>query len=399
MFRFKNINRCDLFVALNILYSMQGLLYPQGAINQILQVAIIVWGLMISSKYFLGIFKQTKLLKATSALVFIYSVYGVILILFGNSLIEHIPDAPARYIYLQVSLRSLLKIYVFYYYANKGFLTSLRIRVYAAMLLFSLVPNYYYQQAHIMTLYDRDEVTNNMGYTFLAIIPMLFFFNKKQFLQYFLLAIALLYIVFAMKRGAIAIGFVATVALILSNLFSNDNKHKFLSILFTVSLIVGAVFVTFYMMSESAYFVHRVEQSLSGDSSGRDNIYDTLWRNFLNEPNVFYLLFGRGADGTWSIVGNYAHQDWLETLCNNGIVGCVILFRFYLRFFIDAYRSRNLFSMNFFIAYMTLFFVSFSKTLFSMSIQEIELSISILIGFFTYRICRPYKEIAEEEIV
>ena len=159
MFRFKNINRCDLFVALNILYSMQGLLYPQGAINQILQVAIIVWGLMISSKYFLGIFKQTKLLKATSALVFIYSVYGVILILFGNSLIEHIPDAPARYIYLQVSLRSLLKIYVFYYYANKGFLTSLRIRVYAAMLLFSLVPNYYYQQAHIMTLYVRLRIT------------------------------------------------------------------------------------------------------------------------------------------------------------------------------------------------------------------------------------------------
>lgn len=399
MLGFRNLNRCDLFVALNILYSMQGLLYPQGAINQILQVAIIVWGLIISSKYFLGFCKQAKLLKATSALIFMYCVYGVILILFGNSLIEHIPDAPARYIYLQVSLRSLLKIYVFYYYASKGFLTSSRIRVYAAILLFSLVPNYYYQQAHIMALYNRNEVTNNMGYTFLAIIPMLFFFNKKQLLQYCLLAVALLYIVFAMKRGAIAIGIVATVSIIGSNLFSNDNKHKFLSILFTIALIVGTVYVTFYMMSESAYFVHRVEQTLSGDSSGRDNIYDTLWHYILNEQNIFYILFGRGADSTWAVVGNYAHQDWLETLCNNGLIGGVILMCFYLRFFRDAYRSRNLFSMNFFIAYMILFFISFSKTLFSMSIQDIEISISILIGFFTYWICRPYKEITEEEIV
>lgn len=384
MLGLKKLNRCDIYIALNVLYSMQGLLYPSGAINQILQLVIILWGLVISSQYFFGSFHQTKLLKAISALVAMYCLYGGALILFGNPLLELMSHLPSNYIYLQVSLRSLLRIYVFYHYTRVGYLTSHRIRVYAIVLLLTLIPQFYFQQAQIMLEFDREEVTNNIGYTFLSIIPTLFFFNKKPLLQYLLLAITMLYIVLAMKRGAIAIGVVAVLALIWPNINSKESKHRFWAILFTIALIAGTVVVVSNMMSESDYFAYRVEQTISGDSSGRDSLYSSLWPQLVTEPNLFYFLFGRGADSTWALVGNYAHQDWLETLCNNGLIGCLILFGFFFCFLQEALHSKTVFTKNYFSAYMILFFIVFAITLFSMSIQSMEVPTSLSLGFFTY---------------
>lgn len=51
MFGLKKLNRCDVYLALNLLYSMQGLLYPSGAFNQMLQLIIIIWGLVVFMRY------------------------------------------------------------------------------------------------------------------------------------------------------------------------------------------------------------------------------------------------------------------------------------------------------------------------------------------------------------
>lgn len=397
MFGFKKLNRCDVYLALNLLYSMQGLLYPSGAFNQMLQLIIIIWGLLVFMRYIAVPARQTKFLKATSVLVFMYCLYGGILIVFGNPLLEHIPNLPAKYIYLQSSLRSLLRIYVFFQYASVGYITASRIRVYAMVLLLSLIPQFYYQQDQIMLASDREEVTNNMGYTFLSIIPLLFFFTTKPLVQYSLLAITMLYIIISMKRGAIVIGSLTVIALIWSNLFSKDSKHKIWSLLFAVVLVVATVVVVSNMMAEGGYFAYRVEQTLSGDTSGRDEIYETLWAGIIEEPNLFYMLFGRGGNGTWAVAGDFAHQDWLETLCNNGLVGGLILLGFYYRLLMDAFSSKSLFSKNYFIAYLVLFFIAFSKTLFSMSIQSMEVSLSLLLVFFNFKLnqlnkCRLYKK-------
>ena len=80
------------------------------------------------------------------------------------------------------------------------------------------------------------------------------------------------------------------------------------------------------MMSNSEYFVSRYEQTLEGNTSGRNDIYENLWNTLLLEPNPLYFYLGRGANSTLNIVGNGAHQDWLETFCNNGLLGVIILF-------------------------------------------------------------------------
>ena len=373
-----------MFVALNIIYLMQGLLYPQGPINQIIQLLMIIWGLVVSLRYLFRPQKNPKLLKATSLLLIMYCVYGCIEILFGNPLLHHIPELPAKYIYLQMSLKSLLNIFVFYHYSSNGQLTSMRICVYATIILLTLIPKYYYQQAQIMLLSEREEVTNNMGYTFLALIPAYFFFNKRTILQYILLTVTLLYIIMAMKRGAILIGVLAAIILVFSNVTSGNRKQKRISLVFSTFLIIAVAIFVINLMNNSAYFAQRIEQTIAGDSSGRDDLYKNLWDMLLSEQNIFYILLGRGADSTWALVGNYAHQDWLETFCNNGLIGVIILFYFYYLFFIAAYYSKKYLSRNYFFAFMTLFIIAFSKTLFSMSIQSMEVAISMVLGYLLY---------------
>ena len=260
----------------------------------------------------------------------------------------------------------------------------MRICVYATIILLTLIPKYYYQQAQIMLLSEREEVTNNMGYTFLALIPAYFFFNKRTILQYILLTVTLLYIIMAMKRGAILIGVLAAIILVFSNVTSGNRKQKRISLVFSTFLIIAVAIFVINLMNNSAYFAQRIEQTIAGDSSGRDDLYKNLWDMLLSEQNIFYILLGRGADSTWALVGNYAHQDWLETFCNNGLIGVIILFYFYYLFFIAAYYSKKYLSRNYFFAFMTLFIIAFSKTLFSMSIQSMEVAISMVLGYLLY---------------
>ena len=384
MFGLKNINRCDVFIVLNILYSMQGLIYSPGFVNRLLQLMIIVWALFVSIKYLFGYNSNSKLLVATSWLVFMYTIYGGILLIYGNTFISYINELPPRYIYLQVSLRSLLPIYVFYNYAYKGYLSSDRIRLYGIILLIALVPVFYFQQSQIMLQLDRDEITNNMGYSFLSLLPLYCFYYKNNILQYILLSIALLFIIMAMKRGAIVISVICIGLIIYGNLFVGDNKRKIFNLFLSSIVVVGAIYFILHMLATSDYFALRLEQTLSGNSSGRDDLYNDILQSVKQENNVFYLLFGRGADSTWGVAGNYAHQDWLETLCNNGLIGVFLLFNFYFSLFRNMYFSRKLFIKPLYISYMILFITSFSKTLFSMSIQNMDIAQSLLIGYFSY---------------
>lgn len=140
------------------------------------------------------------------------------------------------------------------------------------------------------------------------------------------------------------------------------------------------------MMNNSAYFMARIEQTLEGDASGRDVIYGTLWNTLLLESSPFYFYFGRGADSTLRVAGAFAHQDWLETFCNNGLLGIIILLGFFYAFGKNAWKSRNVFPGMMFYSFITLFIIIFSKTLFSMSIQELDVSESMLMGYFAFEL-------------
>jgi hypothetical protein len=189
-----------------------------------------------------------------------------------------------------------------------------------------------------------------------------------------------------MKRGAILIGAVGTMILLYSNLKNSSRKIKFLFAILTTVIIVGISKYIDYMMSHSEYFMLRYEQTLEGQTSGRDVIYGSLWHTLLSEPAPLYFYLGRGAESTLRIIGKFAHQDWLETFCNNGIIGVIILFVFFYTFGKNVWKSKLYFSRMMFFSFVTLFIITFCKTLFSMSIQNLDLSITMLIGYFAFEL-------------
>ena len=388
---FKNFNRCDFYILVWALYYLQGVLYSPGMINKLLQLVMIFLSGIETIKL-LSIRVQSPIVKSTLCLVLMYCIYGIWIILFGN-----VPNkygwSPSTYIYLQTSLNSLLPIFMFYNYSRKGLLNERKIIIYTIIFLLVTIVSYFKNKYLVMSKLDRDEITNNIGYNFVSLLPLLFFYYKKPLLQYILLGVCGVFILMGMKRGAILTGGLSIVIFLYSNLKGTSRKRKTITLILSIGIIIGAVYYVSNMLQTSDYFLHRIEQTAEGDSSNRDIIYVSIWEAFLNEPNPLYFLFGHGANSTISVCGYFAHQDWLETIYNNGILGGVILLAFFMAFGLTIHKQRHRFPPYMFYSFLILLFISFSKTMFSMSIQDILPPQSLLLGYFAYWSTRPKEEV------
>lgn len=315
------------------------------------------------------------------------------IIIFGSDVVFHDGSRPSNYVYLQTSLNSLLPIFLFYNYSRKGLLNERKIIIYTIVFLVVTIVSYFKNKYYVMTELDREEITNNIGYEFVSLLPLLFFYYKKPLLQYLLLGICGVFIINGMKRGAILIGGLSIIIFLYSNTNGASLKKKVINTVFAIGILIGAVYYVADMLQTSDYFVQRLEQSFEGNSSGRDIIYASIWDAFIYESNPLYFLFGHGAYATIGVAGNFAHQDWLETIYNNGVLGGIVLLTFFIVFTKTVYKQRRRFPSYMYYSFFTLLFVCFSKTVFSMSIQEFDLSQSILLGYFTYWSTRPKEEL------
>lgn len=379
MFKINNLKICDFFVGMWGLYYLQGILYPSGIINQVLQLVMICFGLHATIKC-LPQKNMPQLLKATLCLIVMYVIYGGIIILFDDGI-----SVVSNTYYLKNSFNSLLPIFFFYFYSKQnGILNETRIRYYC---LFCTMISIFVFMNFGQTLANdigADEVTNNMGYMFVSLIPMLYFFYRTPLIQYILLLISLFFVILGMKRGAIMIGAISMFIFWVSGMKAGGKKRRTITFLLTVAFVAVATLYVGYMIDNSQYFSQRIEQTINGDASNRDFIYGSIWNASINESNLFNILFGHGANSTVRQCGTFAHQDWLETLYNNGLCGVLILASFYIVFLKTVLKSKRHLPSQYYYCFLTLFVMSFLKTLFSMSIQDMNISQSMLIGYFAY---------------
>lgn len=391
----KRINQCDVFVGLWCIYMSQEVLYSPGIINQMIQLVMLLWSLTALFGYIIkpSNYLYSPILKATFLLIVMYTLYGTIHTMYDKPI-----NGQYTYYYLQSALNSLAPIFLFYEFTMNGKLTSDRIRIYLPILVVVCILLYYKTENQVLLQKGGEEITNNAAYYFLPLIPFLFFYSKKPILQFALLGLILLYVFMGMKRGAILIGVLGTMVLLYANMKITSRGTKFLFAILTITIVVGISRYIDYMMNHSAYFMARVEDTLEGKTSGRDVIYGTLWNTLLSESSPFHFYLGRGAESTLKIIGKYAHQDWLETFCNNGLAGVLILCFFFYTLGKTSWKSRLYFSEMMFYSFITLFIIVFSKTLFSMSIQNLELFSTMLIGYFAYWMTQTLDKVEEQEM-
>lgn len=380
------LNICTLYILLWCLYYLQGIVYASGsAISQMILLLL----MLISGYYFIKVNTEYKIpgfLKVLNLFIGVMTIYGIVLFLDPTPIYFDftLTERASKIEFLKTLYISLLPIYPMYAFSKQNILKIETIQALTIILIISTTLSYFRaeQQALQEALEvgsTREEFTNNTGYNFLHIFPLLFFWNKKTILQYALLAYLFIFIIMGMKRGAILIGAICLLWFIYRAYKSSTRKQRLLLIILTaIGLIAGGIYISdFYNNSE--YFQYRVEQTLEGNSSGRDDVYSTLWSYFINQDSILNIFVGNGAMETINISGNYAHNDWLELLTCQGLLGIIIYIAYYISLYTTFRRNRNN-SLIYNILGMCLL-IMFASSIFSMSYNSLSLSITLCLGY------------------
>lgn len=376
---------CNLYIAL---WMLQWLNYALEVYSSSLSVTILVflfvWSLVCAYKVLIQ-GNIDKLMKWFTALFVFFSVYGLIRVIGGKyySLFYTLANnevGPREY--LIAYWQSLLPIFAFYYYTLKGQLTEETIKKWIIVFMAVATVSFFGEQTRRMAALvtaNYDGVTNNMGYAFLSIIPALAFLYKKPFLQYVSLAYCMFFIILGMKRGAILIALICLVYFLWKSRMASEKKAGRTFILGVALLVIGVFFVS-ELLQTNAYFSDRINDTLEGNDSGRSNIYQLMWDYFIHKTSLFQMIFGTGADGTILMIGQAAHNDWLEILVDLGLVGAIC----YLIYWLNFYKKwRCLIKSHSFYAFPIglLAIILFMKSLFSMSINDMTVPLTCVFGF------------------
>ncbi len=382
-------NPCNVYISLLAFYSMQGTIIHTGGtiISQLILLSTMLMGLYFTFKTFF-IKDKPIYFNGLNLLFFTLVIYGVFLLISDHHYViqaKLFDNEVSKSSYLKNIFLSFPNIYTFYYFSRKGFLTDDHLRkwilVFFGIAIFRFFDNQIAAiQADLINGNDVEEITNNMGYLFVALIPSIALFKRNVRLQYCLLIICMAFIVFGMKRGAIIVGVVSMLYFLYFNLKYNNQVPKGKVIFLSFLIIIAAYFLTNYMMETSDYFLSRIEATKEGNSSGRNKIYEYFWNHFKNETNIFKFLFGNGANATLGIYINYAHNDWLELAINQGLFGIIVYMIYWLFFLLTIKSIKHNQTAK---LVLTLIFISyFIETLFSMSYTEYSMVPSTVFGYY-----------------
>lgn len=382
-------NPCNFYILLLAFYSMQGTIIPTGGsvLSQIIAFITMSMGLYYTVKT-MQMNDKPFYFKGLNLLFFILVVYGVILLFSDHQYLvkaKLFDNEVSKSSYLKSLFFSFPNIYTFYYFSKKKFLTESLLRKWMIAFVGIAIFRFFdYKLTSLQTMLlngdDTEEITNNMSYIFVALIPGIVLFKDNIRIQYSLLVICMAFVMIGMKRGAIIVGVVCLIYFLYFNYKYNDKVSKGKVVFFSILIVTAAYLITENMMELSDYFMSRIAQTKEGYSSGRNEIYEHFWNHFKNEMDTFKFLFGNGANATLDIGINYAHNDWLEIAINQGVLGLVVYAIYWLCFWRTIRTINNMKSAK---LVLSLTFISyFIMTLFSMSYTEYSYYSCTVFGYY-----------------
>lgn len=337
------------------------------------------WKLMFLGVAFLSIGQNLNNLTSLEKSIIVFLLFHLVYFFASYFWL----DNPSTTLIGNISV-SLSAIPLFMTLGRKGVMNSRFYSVATIMLLLSALV--YYKTMEIEYIANliggNEDITNNASVAFLCILPLIFVL-KNRYLSYGVLLVCVYFILDAAKRGNI----ISAVPVLLLFIFSTFRTKA-------ISIYEKAIFLAFCLVAaswgikqyeENEYLQKRIEQTMDGYSSGRDKIYENAWNVYSESENVKNLIFGYGFQATFynEQIGNYAHNDWLELLVDNGIIGAL----FYLSIFIlliKMIRSEKDLQKRFLL--MSIVSIWFLKSLFSMTYTgETTFILFLMFGFISQR--------------
>lgn len=328
-------------------------------------------------------YKTPPLFKGLNIFLLLLVIYGLILIISGKQLSIQEMGVPVNTTaFLIKSITSLGPIYAFYDIGMRGGLKQSRIVKWFYILIFIAIVLFVQNRAELIAGgKNASEVTNNMSYMFVALIPFLFLLEGKRVLQYLLLAFFVAMIVTSVKRGAMIVTAAALLIFFILSIKESKKKNRFWLYLLTIVFLVAGAYLTMRYFNTNDFLQYRYQRTVEGDSSFRDVIYADLWFHFINDADMMRQIFGYGAWATLDISVNFAHQDWLELLTDMGLLGVASYLYFWVCFGVTIKRCRKQGLFVSFSILLIVFVIYFSRSLFSMSFESFGLLPGICIGY------------------
>lgn len=373
------ITPCNIYILLWLIYNMQGILYPSGGIVSVSVLAILLVWSMYNAAQANRYAPKPKFFKGLNALLLLFTVYGVYLMMLGPDIFITEGDVGEvrKLGYLKEIYSSLLPIYSFYLFTKRGELDSSLFGKWFLAFIFVAVFQYVRSLQMSLISVGNDEVTNNEGYLFVALMPGLLLFRAKPIWQYVCVIAFLTLIFFSMKRGAILTGVLAVVYFFYYKFNHVAGRKKTIVFLALAIFVCVSCLMVSRLLETSEYFNARLQATLEGNDSNRSDMYSHLWNVFLYESNIIQMLFGHGAWGTLTVNMNFAHNDWLEILTNQGLLG-IFVFLYYWWCFYKS--SRDAKSRDRHACLYLAFFICLAKTIFSMSYSDMNIYMTSAIG-------------------
>ncbi len=362
-----------------ILYTLQGTgYYNLGLLSALLHALVLVYTfyyVYYANRYYV----LPSFLKAVNAILVFVGIYTLIRLTNTTPIIDNIgyeviPTSTFR------SLYPLFASYAFFVMTKQGLVTERALRIWVIVFLGAALLYIYGMKVSYSERIDSTEIgyfTNNAGYIVLSILPSIFLFYRKPFVQYLLIIFILYFVITSMKRGAIITGFLCLLFFLFRNRKTMGKKSWYIFIL-SILLIFGLFYFIRNEVSSNDYFNYRINQTLEGDYSNRETLYGELLDLFVHSSFIEQLL-GHGLDGTVQAIGIMAHSDWIEFIFNMGVLGLFLLLYFY-KSMISSLKAMKNSPMVFSIFGMSLILI-FTKSLFSMSITSLLVYQTCLVGF------------------
>lgn len=372
-------NICGLYILIWCLYAFHWNEIFVGSIIDRISVLFLGFNILVSIICMSKIQTDISLnlfLRWIKVLLLLFCIYGGLYLIMGKQSDMLVAMGVSPVSYIVGPLRSFLPVFAFYYFAKEGKLTEDMVKLCFFVLLMLYGAFSFIKTELMMSDVTRIGFTNNMGYLFVALIPYVYVF-RKSIIQYVSLAVVMLFILKAMKRGAILVAVIIACMFMWTKYKESRKSERAWIIIISVLFVLAAAYYIMTVMMNDAYFQYRIQATLEGDSSGRDEIIDSLRLYLANEASVFELLFGSGADATVSIAGNYAHNDWYEVLINQGVFGLIV----YITYWYQSYRYTRRchgYEKSMILSFVLTYFLC---CFFSMSYSCIPLAATLLLGY------------------
>lgn len=369
----------NVYVALLLVCNLLAAVMGSGFLLTLCRYTIIIWSFAYYIKTVANFQKEPAVVKALSIFYLSLAIYGIIVLVDGKTLYTLTSQiVPMNYIYK--TSWSLLPIFAFYNFAKKGLLTKQFMLkwIYACVVVATI--SYYFGMLQSLARHEgEEEATNNGGYIIVSLLPMFIFLKDRSKQQYLLLAGALLLAFLSMKRGAILVAGIA-VTVYFWYLFRNSKKSRKIQVFVALMVAALGVFYVYDRLSTtSEYFQERVDETMEGETSGRDFIQGFLIDYYMTQYTPTEQLVGRGGNATLEVLGQFAHNDWIELGINQGLLG-MLLYLFFWIAFAKTILKRDV-PPKVKTALAMLFEMYFLKTFFSMSYSEYTLYASMVLGF------------------